>query len=151
VTATRTGGERNETRFPGYFVEALTTVDSDRDRNGRVSIFEAFEYARQKVATSYEQGGHILTEHATLDDGSDGKLAATQFLAPPRSRSAAMAGASPELKALVSERDALERQVEDLRLKKDVMEAATYERELERLLTELALKTRAVRDLEARK
>jgi Peptidase C13 family len=151
VAATRTGGERNETRFPGFFVEALETEEADRDRNGRVSVFEAFEFARQKVATSYEQGGHILTEHATLDDGAEGKLASTQFLAPPRSRSVEMAGASPELKGLVAEREAIERKVEDLRLRKDAMDAASYEKQLEQLLTELALKTRAIRDLEAKK
>jgi hypothetical protein len=151
VAATRTGGERNETRFPGFFVEALETEEADRDRNGRISVFEAFEFARQKVATSYEQGGHILTEHATLDDGAEGKLASTQFLAPPRSRSVEMAGASAELKALVAEREAVERKVEDLRLRKDAMDAASYEKQLEQLLTELALKTRAIRDLEAKK
>ncbi len=151
VAATRTGGERNETRFPAPFVEALSTEGADRDRNGRTSVFEAFEFAKQKVAASYEQGGHILTEHATLDDGSEGKLASTQFLAPPRSRSAEMATASPELKAALAERDALERQVEDLRLKKDSLASDAYEKELERLLTELALKTRAVRELEAKK
>ena len=114
-------------------------------------MFEAFEYAKQKVAASYEQGGHILTEHATLDDGAEGKLASTQFLAPPRSRSAEMANASPELQGALAERDALERQVEDLRLKKDALASDAYEQELERLLTELALKTRAVRELEAKK
>ncbi len=151
IAATRTGGERNETRFPGPFVEALEVEIADRDRNGRTSVFEAFEYAKQKVAASYEQGGHILTEHATIDDGAEGKLASTQFLAPPRSRSAEMANASPELKAAVAERDAVERQVEDLRLKKNALASDAYEQELERLLTELALKTRAVRELEAKK
>jgi hypothetical protein len=151
VAATRTGGERNETRFPGPFVEALESDLADRDRNGRTSVFEAFEYAKQKVAASYEQGGHILTEHATIDDGAEGKLASTQFLAPPRSRSAEMANASPELKAAVAARDAVERQVEELRLKKDALASEAYEQELERLLTDLALKTRAVRELEAKK
>src|SRR5262249_28396525 len=42
VTATKTGGERNETRFPEYFVEAFNDDSADRDRNGRVSIAEAF-------------------------------------------------------------------------------------------------------------
>jgi len=151
VTATKTGGERNETRFPAFFVEALDGDEADRDRNGRVSVLEAFDYARTKVATSYEQGGHLLTEHATLDDGSEGKFAATQFLAPPRSRSAEMAGADPKLRALVEERDLLERRVAALQQRKDSMDAGQYEQELEKLLTELALKTRAIRDFEAKK
>jgi hypothetical protein len=151
ITATRTGGERNETRFPAYFVEALEGEAADRDRNGRVSMLEAFDYAKSKVTTVYEQEGQILTEHATLDDGSEGKLAATQFLAPPRSRSAEMASADPALRALVEERDTIERQIADLRLRKDGMDPARYEQDLEKLLTDLALKDKAIRELEAKK
>jgi hypothetical protein len=151
VTATKTGGERNETRFPGFFVEALTDDAADRDRNGRVSILEAFDYAKTKTAASYEQGGHLLTEHATLDDGSDGKFAATQYLAPPRSRSAEMAKADPALRALVEQRDTLERQIAELRQRKSSLDQARYEQELEKLLTDLALKDRAIRELEAKK
>ncbi|MQA30424.1 MAG: hypothetical protein GEU82_11405 [Luteitalea sp.] len=151
VTATRTGGERNETRFPEYFVEALASEAADRDRNGRVSVLEAFDYATAKVKATYEQGGHILTEHATLDDGAQGKLAATLFLAPVRSRTAAAQAADPATRALLEQRDDLERRVGELRLRKDGMEAARYEEELEQLLTELALKTKAIRDLEGQK
>ena len=116
VTATKTGGERNETRFAEFFIEALDTEAADRDRNGRVSVLEAFDYAAAKVKTAYEQEGHILTEHATLDDGNQGKLAATQYLAPERSRTAAAQAADPALRALLEQRDALERQVAELRL-----------------------------------
>jgi hypothetical protein len=151
VTGTRSGGERNETRFPEFLVEALQGNAADRDRNGRVSVLEAFDFAKAKVAATYEQFGHIVTEHAALEDGSEGKLAATLFLAPPRSRTAAMASADPALRKLVEERDALERQVSDLKMKKDSLDAASYEMELERLVTELALKTRAVREAEAKK
>lgn len=151
VTATRTGGERNETRFPEFFVEALSGEAADRDRNGRVSILEAFDFANSRVEAAYQQTGHIPTEHPTLDDGTDGKLAATLYLAPPRSRSAEMANADPALRTLVEERDALEEQINQHRLRKGAMEAAAYEAELERLLTELALKTRAIRDFEAKK
>jgi hypothetical protein len=151
VTATKTGGERNETRFPAFFIEALVGDEADRDRNGRVSILEAFDYAKIKVAATYEQGGHILTEHATLDDGSEGTFAATQYLAPPRSRSAEMAKADPKLRALVEERDTLDRQIADLRQRKNAVDPARYEQDLERLLTDLALKDRAIRALEAQK
>jgi hypothetical protein len=148
VAATKTGGERNETRFAQYFAEALDTDSADRDRNGRVSVQEAFDYAAQKVKAAYEQEGHILTEHATLDDSNQGKLASTQFLAPERSRTAAAQAADPALRALLEQRDALERQVAELRLRKDAMDAKQYDDQLEKLLTDLALKTRAIRDFE---
>jgi hypothetical protein len=151
VAATRTGGERNETRFPEYFVEALAGEEADRDRNGRVSILEAFDFAKNRVAASYEKGGHLLTEHATLDDGSEGKFAATQYLIPPRSRSAEMAQADPKLRTLVEERDAIDRQIADLRQRKDRVAEAEYQQQMEKLLTELALKDRAIREIEAKK
>jgi hypothetical protein len=149
VTATRTGGERNEPRFAEYFVESLGQEGTDRDRNGRISILEAFDYAQAKVKETYEQAGHIQTEHAVLEDGAEGKLAAAQFMAPDRSRAAIAAVTDPELRALMQQQSDLERQVAALRLKKDGMEAAEYDRQLETLLTELALKTRAVRERQA--
>lgn len=148
VTATRTGGERNETRFTEHFVAAWNTEAADSDRNGRISVFEAFEYARLRVESSYEQSGHIPTEHPTLDDGSEGKLAQMQYLTPPRSRSSELANADPKLRTLVEQQEALQRQVENHRLQRERMEPAAYEAELERLLTELALVSRQVREIE---
>ena len=151
VTATKTGGERNETRFAEFFVQAFDTEEADRDRNGRVSMQEAFDFAAAKVKAAYEKEGHILTEHAALDDSSQGKLAASLYLAPERSRTAAAQTASPELRAALEQRDALERQVNELRLKKDSMDPAAYDQQLEKLVTDLAIKTRQIRELEAKK
>jgi len=151
VTATKTGGERNETKFAEYFVEALDSEAADRDRNGRVSVQEAFDYAAGKVKAAYEKEGHILTEHAAIDDGAQGKLASTQYLAPPRSRTASAQAADPATRALLEQRDALEQQVADLRLKKDSLDPAQYDQQLEKLLTELALKTKAIRELQTKK
>ncbi len=47
ITATRSGQEQNATRFPEYFVSALTKTDADADKNGRISVGEAFSYATQ--------------------------------------------------------------------------------------------------------
>jgi hypothetical protein len=151
IAATKTGGERNETRFPGFFVEALTAEAADRDRNGRVSMLEAFDFAKAKVEETYKQGGHILTEHAALDDGSEGKFAGSLYLAPPRSRSADMASADPKLRALMEEREALEREIASLQQRKNSLDPAAYESQLEKLLTDLALKSRAIRELETKK
>ena len=129
----------------------VTATKTGGDRNGRVSMLEAYDYALAKVKDAYEKEGHILTEHATLDDGNEGKFAATQFLAPRGSRASASASANPAMRALLEERDALEERVAELRLKKDSMDVARYEQELEKLLTDLALKSRAIRDLEAKK
>jgi hypothetical protein len=151
VTATKTGGERNETRFAEFFVQALDAEEADRDRNGRVSVQEAFDFAAAKVKAEYEKEGHILTEHAALDDSSEGKLAQTQYLAPERSRTAAMQNVDPARRALLEQRDALERQVNDLRLKKDSLDQPTYDQQLEKLVTQLAITSRQIRDMESKK
>ena len=151
VTATRTGGERNEPRFPSFFIEALTGDGADRDRNGRVSIQEAFDYARTKVQQAFEKEGYILSEHATLDDSGTG-VAATLFLESDKARAAAVASVSdPALRAALEEKRNLEDQIAGLRLRKPSIPADQYDRELEKLLTELALRSRTIQQLEGKK
>jgi hypothetical protein len=150
VTSTKTGGEKNEPIFAGFFAEAFKDSAADTDRNGKVSVSEAFEYAKAKVAASYQKAGTILTEHATLDDSREGKFASTLFLESDRARTEKIANvANPELRALLESQQQLNDQVTALRLKKDVMPAAEYEQQMEKLLTELAQKGRAIRELEA--
>jgi Peptidase C13 family len=152
VTSTKTGGERNEPRFGAYFAQAFTDTAADTDRNGRVSVSEAFEYAKAKVAGTYQKDGTILTEHAALDDGKDGKLAATLFLESERARAEQTARvADPELRALLLAQQALEDQVTALKLKKDILPAAEYDRQMETLLVDLAQKARAIREKQGKK
>jgi hypothetical protein len=152
ITATKTGGERNDTEFPAHFVAAFADAAADRDRNGHVSVEEAFEYARTKVTQAFQQKGLILTEHATLDDSGEGKLASTVFLGGTGSAAALQVDTSdPAMKALVDERDAIEQQIAGLRLRKPSMAEADYDAQMEALLTKLALKTREIRDAQAKK
>jgi len=152
ITATKTGGERNETQFPEFFVAAFGDAAADRDRNGHVSVGEAFEYAKAKVVQAAQQKGLILTEHPVLDDGSEGRLASALFLGIGRAEGALAVDLSdPAMKALSDEKDALDRQIAALRLKKNTMDEAQYDAQLEKLLTDLALKTKAIRDLQAKK
>src|SRR5262249_12607527 len=125
VTATKTGGERNDTDFPEYFVKAFTDDAADRDRNGHVSVAEAFAYAKAKVTQAFQQKGLLLTEHAALDDGGEGRLASTVFLGTPTSAAALQVDTSdPAVRALVAERDAIEQQIAGLRLRKPSMAEA---------------------------
>jgi hypothetical protein len=152
VTATKTGGERNETDFPQYFVAAFTDEAADRDRNGHVSVGEAFEYAKTKVTEAFQKKGLLLTEHATLDDGGEGRLASTIFLGTGGPASALHVDTNdPDMRALVEERDAIDRQIVALRAGKGTMDQARYDAEMERLLTELAVKTKEIRDRQAKK
>lgn len=152
VAATKTGGEKLDPTFPEYFIEAFATGAADRNADGRVSVLEAFEYAKTRVTEAYQKSGNILTEHAALEDGHDGKLADTMFLASARARAASIAAvADPALRALLAEKQALEDQVAALKLRKAAMDPAQYDAALEKLLTDLALKTRAIQQLEGKK
>jgi hypothetical protein len=136
VTATRSALERNETVFAEHFVRGLASMAADGDKDGRVSALEAFAYAKREVVRAYESGNRLLTEHAQL--GDTGLAASVTF-----GRTAA--APDPRVAGLVAERRALEARVVELRNRKTTMDSTVYERELERLLLEIATKTRAIR------
>jgi hypothetical protein len=157
VTATRTGAERFATLFGGYFVDALTGDAADADKNKRVSVLEAFNAAKIDVARAYEREGIMLTEHPLLDDsgdregsqapateGKNGKIAAVLTLGA--ATSAEPLPDDPKLRALYLERRDLERRVETLKLLKSGMDPAKYASEIETLLTDLAIKSKQIKD-----
>jgi hypothetical protein len=151
VTATKSAMERNETTFAGHFAEALVSESADADRDGRVTLLEAFDYARREVAKGYETKNLLATEHALLDDDGDGKGSA----APGATGDGALArtvafgiaplSTDPRIATLTAERRALEGQVDALRRRKAAMDSTAYERELERLLLEIATRSAAIR------
>ncbi|HSJ25138.1 MAG TPA: hypothetical protein VK929_10740 [Longimicrobiales bacterium] len=160
ITATRTGLERNETIFGGHFVAALTgATEADMDNDGRVSLLEAFEYARREVAREYDRTNRLQTEHAVIDGLGDGQGVASADASSPHARlagtfhiglpgAAAAASASPELRVLYAEKERIEREVADLRARRDSLPVQQYEAALEELLVELSLNAQAIRRLE---
>ena len=54
ISSTRSPQERYDPLFSGYFIEALDGRNGDRDKNNRVSMLEAFEYAKNNVEAWYE-------------------------------------------------------------------------------------------------
>jgi len=158
VTATRNGTERFATLFGGYFVDAFAGSDADADKNRRVSVLEAFAFARREVTNAYEREGIMVTEHALLNDsggegiadpspdGKQGKVAALLSLGSAAANDPLPA--DPKLRALYVERRDLERRIEALKLLKGSMPADRYTSELEKLATDLALKTRQIREAE---
>ncbi len=160
VAATRTGGEVYATLFGGPFVDAFSADAADTDHDGKVSILEAFDYAKKTVGASYEREGLLPTEHAILDDngdregsldpgrqGKDGQSAAVVSLGSMRPQALP---ADEKLRALYVERQDLERRIESLKLLKSGMDPEKYATELERLATDLALKSRQIRAAEGK-
>ena len=155
IAATASPAQRYDTVFPRFFVAAVGDTAADADKDGRVSVWEAFVSASARVRRWYQQEGRLATERAVLDDsgagigadadrpGDDGQLAASLYFGagvvrPP-------AADNPALGPLVARRDALEAEVAALRERKDMLPEAEYARELERLLVELARVSRELR------
>ena len=56
-----------------WFVQAFTDDVADVDHDERLSVLEAYRYARNEVERFYESENRLLTEHALLDDNGDGE------------------------------------------------------------------------------
>lgn len=153
ITATRSATERNESLFASRFAHGLASLEADADKDGRVSVLEAFQYARREVATAYEQDNRLLTEHAQLDDNGDGKGTDTPgaegvadgALSRRVTFGSQPAVSDPRVASLLAERRQLEAQVEALRRRKDSLSEREYTAELERLLVGIAERTQAIR------
>ena len=164
ITATKSSFERNESVFVKYFVAALSGDGADVDKDGRVSLLEAYRYAVTETKRYYDDQGRLQTEHAQLDDdgdkkgtaepdmrvaSGDGTLARRIFLGG--GVYASMAGANdPRLAALYKERFALEGRIDELKKRKASMAADAYDDALENLLVELAMKSKEIRAMEGR-
>jgi hypothetical protein len=156
VTSTRSGYEQNFARFGKYFAEAIGDMKSDLDKDGQVSLLEAFLSASQRTNEFYKTENRLSTEHALLDDNGDGLGTPGEWFRGVRAtkhardgaaldgaraqqfvlvRSAAERQLAPEIRA---RRDQLELRVAALRESKPKMKDELYFRELERLLLELA-------------
>jgi hypothetical protein len=156
ITATDSDSQRFDTVFPEYFIEALRDESADIDKNGRVSIWEAFAAASGGVRRHYQERGQLATERALLDDtgdgsgreaaaqGEDGSVASRTYLDSPP------ADAPPTDEVLIDllqRRASLNAEVEELQVKKAFMSAAEYAREFERVMIQLA---RVQRDIKRR-
>jgi hypothetical protein len=143
--------------FAEFFAEAFWGSGADLNKDGRVSLLEAFVHTRESVRRYYEADQRLLTEHALLDDdgdgrgsdqpsevGGDGVLASRMFL--DAGVGAWVAVADSQLAALLARRDSLEERMSELRSLRGAMPEGEYERRLEQLLVELALTDRAIRE-----
>ena len=163
VTATKSGMERNAAVFGRYFVRAYTADGADADKDNRVSLLEAFQFALREVQREYEQDGRILTEHAVLDDDGDGTghadasekgpdgLRARGFYLSAGAALSAAARNDPRIATLLAERESLQARIDSLRARKSSMKDAEYSQALEPLLLKVAETSKAIRELEAKK
>ncbi|MEJ7637621.1 MAG: hypothetical protein WKF75_06420 [Singulisphaera sp.] len=71
VTATRSGDEQNFARFGQHIAEAIADPRADLDKDGQVSLLEAFLMASSRVDEFYRTRSRLATEHALIDDNGD--------------------------------------------------------------------------------
>ena len=158
ITATKSSFERNESHFAEFFVDAFSKDVADTDKDGRVSLLEAFRYAAAETKRLYDTDTRLQTEHAQLEDmgaktgvsdpdgrSAEGALARRFFLDAGVS---AVAANDPQLATLYKEKFALEDQIDQLRLKKASMTSDAYYDALEGLLVQLARKAKSIREME---
>jgi hypothetical protein len=155
ITATSTYAQRFHTRFAEAFIAALGAGEADLDKNGRISLLEAFSHASRLVDQHFEQTGLMQTERAMIEDtgdatgrdaaseGEDGELAARTYL--DGGAAVAIASASPELQPLLARQAELTAEVEDLLRRRRLLPPDFYQSEFERLMIELSLVSRDVR------
>ncbi len=159
ITATKSGGQSNESLFGGYLAEAFDGAAGDANKDGRTSALEAFAFAQREIERYYRQNGLLRTENALLDDDGDGmgspepagveaseavdgRLASLLYLG----QEAEPATLTAEARELADRRDGIQRRIDELRLQRETLDEEVYLSELQELMVELAL---VDRELEA--
>lgn len=153
VTATNSYAQRYHTMFPDAFISALMAPEADADKNGRISMLEAFTHASRLVAQHYEQSGRMATERALIEDTGDGKGRDASTAGPDGTIAgltyldvvAVPTASDPEVQKLLVRQQALSEQVDDLRRRRASMSAEAFDKEFETLIIDLALVSREVR------
>ncbi|RJQ58386.1 MAG: hypothetical protein C4530_10680 [Desulfobacteraceae bacterium] len=158
LSATRSRAEKYDTFFAQYLIEAFENRRADRDKNMRVSMWEAFQYARMRLEKWYTDNNRIPSEHSTLDDNgdallspepdptkNDGSLAQIAYLDVTPKSASPSGPEAPAAIELIHRVHALERAVFLLRSRKSGIAAGEYKKEMETLLIDLAKTSRDLR------
>jgi hypothetical protein len=160
MTATDNASQKYETVFPKYFVAAFGETDTDLDKDGRISMWEAFARASTAVKQYYRQRGQLAVEKPVLDDtgdgvgkdaattGADGALASRTFLDAEDDPARA---SGPTLSQLISRRNALELEFDELKRRRSFMPGGDYEKQRDQILIDIARVSRQIRSEERKR
>ena len=156
VTATKSGFEMNFARFGQYLAEAIADASADLDKDGQVSLLEAYLTAGSRVEEYYRARSQLASEHALLDDNGDKLGTPASWFKGVRATQRAKDGAAldgiraHQLHLIPSDRerdmpvevrqrrDELESSIADLRDQKEKLKDDEYYARLEKLMVELA-------------
>jgi hypothetical protein len=156
ITATKSGDEQNFARFGQYMAATIADIRADLDKDGQVSLLEAYLTACRQLDEFYAQEARLATEHALLDDNGDGLGTPAAWFRGLRATQRAKDGATldgtrahqfhlvasdreRELPTdVIRRRDELELKIAALREKKGELNEDDYYGRLEELMLELA-------------
>ncbi len=156
VAATRSGAESNFARFGQHLAESIGDPRADLDKDGQVSLLEAYIAAAGRTEEFYKSKSRLATEHALLDDNGDKLGTPADWFRGVRATRRAKDGAaadglrahqwhlvpSDRERAIPSEsrrdRDRIELAVAALRDQKSKLAEDEYYAQLEPLMVELA-------------
>jgi hypothetical protein len=149
IVATKSGTEKNATVFARYWVAALHDPDADADKSESITAIEAFQYATRKTGEFYDSQKRLATEHAQFEDTGlheavreaapdtgEGQFLATFTLI--RIGAAQKAYNDPAKRALLAQKEDLERRIDTLKYQKAAMSQDDYKAQLTAALLELA-------------
>lgn len=157
ITATKSGDEQNFARFGQYMAATIADVRADLDKDGQVSLLEAYLTACRQLDEYYSQEARLATEHALLDDNGDGLGTPAAWFRGLRATQRAKDGATldgtrahqfhlvasdreRELPTVVvRRRDELELKIAALREQKLQLSEDEYYNRLEKLMLDLAV------------
>jgi hypothetical protein len=158
ITATRSGQEGNDVVFYDYFLAALQGTAADEDKDQKVSVWEAFKYAVTETERFYKDEGRLSTEHALLSDNGTAEKIDLKVKEPPllaRTTSFVVdrpiVSSDPKMQALLTQRKEIQTKIENLNINKSSMPASEYDKQLEDLLVQLALKNQEIKQQEPKK
>lgn len=138
ITATKSGGERTATRFAQYWAQAVGSEAADLNKDDIVTAAEAFDFANRQVAAAFKNDVALATEHARLEGDEPSRFAVARL------GSGGVLSDDPEVAALLTKRGEIERELEDVKGRKDSMSENEYYDALEGVLVRLALLQREI-------
>jgi hypothetical protein len=138
ITATKNGGERTATRFAQHWAQAVTTSAADVNKDDLVTALEAFNHAQRQVEAAFKADVSLATEHARLDGDGASAFAVARFGA------ARASSGDPAVAALLTQRGALELELDEIKQRKPSLGEEAYYDQLEGVLVKLALLQRQI-------
>jgi len=153
ITATKNSQQVYYTKFNEFLADAMGNEEADIDKDSQTSLFESFLFASGQVKKYYDKDKRISGENAVIDDNGDklGSLADMFDGLKSKKPNARIDGLrAHQIHLIPSEEEAkmplevrtkrneLERELNQLKLKKDSIPEGEYYEKLEAIFQKLA-------------